>query len=181
MKGGLRAWNGLEVAGPMDLGMELLDSEAGPEDVVILSYGMEKALEFFYKSVASRAELPRAKKILLDLGGIEERHMQKLFVLYESMVSTPLERQELDSKASIRILEGGYEVEEFMEKNQAMLQTVSDILSLAMMLEAQALDLYLRYSQVVEDSKSKEVFYSLAQEEKAHLSSLGKLLEELED
>jgi rubrerythrin len=48
-----------------------------------------------------------------------------------------------------------------------------------MELETQALDLYLRYSATLEHGKTKEVMYQLAEEEKAHLQSLGNLMEEV--
>jgi rubrerythrin len=57
------------------------------------------------------------------------------------------------------------------------MQTVPGVLNIAMMLETQAMDLYLRYSQKIEEERSKKVLYDIAEEEKAHLGSLGRLLE----
>ncbi len=45
-----------------------------------------------------------------------------------------------------------------------------------MALKAQALDLYMRYSEKAEKSESMELLYQLAQEEKSHLRLLGKLM-----
>ncbi|MBC8419833.1 MAG: sulfurtransferase, partial [Desulfobacterales bacterium] len=45
-------------------------------------------------------------------------------------------------------------------------------------LEAQALDLYMRYSDKVKDERGKAVLYDLAEEEKAHLTGLGRLMEQ---
>ena len=39
--------------------------------------------------------------------------------------------------------------EEFLEQNRPAMQTVEGVLNVAMMLETQALDLYLRYSQKI--------------------------------
>ena len=47
-----------------------------------------------------------------------------------------------------------------------------------MMLETQALDLYLRFADRSGQPETREVLYALAGEEKAHLASLGRLLEE---
>ena len=47
-----------------------------------------------------------------------------------------------------------------------------------MMLETQALDLYLRFADRSDQPQTKEVLYALAGEEKAHLASLGRLMEE---
>jgi rubrerythrin len=45
-----------------------------------------------------------------------------------------------------------------------------------MMLEAQAMDLYMRYADKCEDQKVKPILFKMADEEKAHLKSLGDLL-----
>jgi rubrerythrin len=52
------------------------------------------------------------------------------------------------------------------------------LLDLAMMLETQALDLYLRFADKSADSESRGVLLKLADEEKSHLGALGQLVEE---
>ncbi|MBW2608916.1 MAG: hypothetical protein JRC68_01040 [Deltaproteobacteria bacterium] len=52
------------------------------------------------------------------------------------------------------------------------------VLETAMGLETQALDLYMRYSQKATDEKSKGILLEIAEEEKAHLAALGRLMEE---
>jgi rubrerythrin len=73
------------------------------------------------------------------------------------------------------MMEGGLTTEEFIAENRSAMKTVSDILDVAMMLEAQALDLYMRYSQKTKAPESKETLYTIAEEEKAHLEALGHL------
>ena len=51
------------------------------------------------------------------------------------------------------------------------------VLDLAMMLEAQALDLYLRFAGKSSDERTQKVLFSIADEEKAHLGSLGDLID----
>ena len=46
------------------------------------------------------------------------------------------------------------------------------------MLEAQALDLYMRFAENSTNSQTRDVLFTVADEEKAHLQSLGSLLEE---
>jgi len=70
-------------------------------------------------------------------------------------------------------MEGGLTAEEFLEKNRLAMETIPDVLNIAMMIETQALDLYLRYSNRTKDEKSKGVLFEIAQEEKAHLAALG--------
>jgi rubrerythrin len=54
---------------------------------------------------------------------------------------------------------------------------VLGVLDLAMMLETQALDLYLRFADKSADERTRKVLFSIADEEKAHLSSLGNLMD----
>ena len=76
------------------------------------------------------------------------------------------------------VLEGGFDMAEFMEQNEPILKKVSNVIDLAMMLETQALDLYLRFAAKSTNGETKDVLFKIAQEEKAHLASLGLLLEE---
>jgi len=64
-----------------------------------------------------------------------------------------------------------------LAQNKPAMNTISDVLDVAMMIETQALDLYLRYSQKAKDQKSEGVMYDIAEEEKAHLAALGRLRE----
>ena len=50
-----------------------------------------------------------------------------------------------------------------------------------MTLEAQAMDLYMRYAQRSEDPEVKNLLFDMANEEKAHLKSLGDLLDKRVD
>ena len=76
------------------------------------------------------------------------------------------------------ILEGGFDMAEFMEQNEPILKTVPNVIDLAMMLETQALDLYLRFAAKSTNTETKDVLFKIAQEEKGHLAALGRLLEE---
>lgn len=64
---------------------------------------------------------------------------------------------------------------EFLAQYGPAMKTVSEVLDVAMMIETQALDLYLKYSQKADDKESKSVIYEIAEEEKAHLRALGRL------
>jgi len=45
-------------------------------------------------------------------------------------------------------------------------------------LETQALDLYLRFAEKSQEEGTKRVLFTLADEEKVHVKSLGRLLDE---
>jgi rubrerythrin len=56
------------------------------------------------------------------------------------------------------------------------LRSGQNALELAMALETDALDLYLRMAQACRDEGSTEVFHTIAQEEREHLKKLGAML-----
>ena len=48
-----------------------------------------------------------------------------------------------------------------------------------MMLEAQGMDLYMRCAEKSENPKVQEILFEMAGDEKAHLKSLGNLMEKI--
>ena len=55
----------------------------------------------------------------------------------------------------------------------------SDIVGLAMSIEAQALDLYTRAANRSKDERSQRALKKIAEEERAHLEQLAKLMDSL--
>ena len=115
----------------------------------------------------------KSKRSSERLVHIEEKHKDKLFALYQTLEPGTRERTLFEEKIVSGVMEGGFTGEEFLEKNKPLLDTVENLLSLAMMLEAQALDLYTRYAQKVEDVQSRSVLHDIAEDEKGHLAALG--------
>jgi rubrerythrin len=54
-----------------------------------------------------------------------------------------------------------------------------DIIFLAMAIEGQALDLYLRAAGQTTSTEGQKILTKIAQEEKSHLASLGELMDRL--
>ena len=177
LKGGINAWEGLVAEGPEEAGMLYLKGDETASEIIILAYGMEAGLGSFYLKLAEMLDEPEVVGILTKLAGIEDKHKEKLYAVYSTLNPGVggIEAFEADIEADV--MEGGLTTDEFLTKNKSVMQTLEDVLSIAMMLEAQALDLYLRYSSVVKEEKSKAVLYNIAEEEKAHLTVLGNLME----
>jgi rubrerythrin len=148
-----------------------------PQELIVLAYGMEQGLADFYARVLGMTQDSAVQKIIGKLVQIEEKHKDKLFALYQALEPTTQERTLFEKRIVSGVMEGGLTGEEFLEKNKPLLDTVENLLSLAMMLEAQALDLYTRYAQKVEDARSRSVLHDIAEEEKGHLATLGALVE----
>jgi len=75
--------------------------------------------------------------------------------------------------------EGGFDAQELLRQNRQFAESVTSLLDLSMMLETQALDLYLRFAGKIESAPTKEVLYRISDEEKSHLQALGRLRDRL--
>ena len=180
LKGGIKAWQGLTAAGPAEMGMVHLRGDEAPTEIIILAYGMEQGLEAFYSTIAGMTDDLEVAGLLKKLAGIEENHKQRLFSIYVSLDPDVDNRESFEAGVFSETMEGGFTTKEFLEQNKAAMETVAGVLTVAMMLETQALDLYLRYSQEIKDEKGKTVLFDIAEEEKAHLAALGRLMDEKE-
>jgi rubrerythrin len=176
LQGGMRAWNGLKAFGPRELNMELLRGDETPTEITFFAYGMENALGSFYSTMLDRAEDKDLKNLFSKLAGIEQRHKEMIFSLYRSIEPSGMDLPAFESKVTAEIMEGGFAMEDFMSNNEPYMRTVTDVLNVAMMIETQAMDLYLRYAEKSSDLSTKEALFKIADEEKAHLTSLGQLM-----
>jgi len=178
LKGGIKAWEGHTAAGPAEMGMIVLKGDETSQEIIVLAYGMEDGLAGFYKSLSEKMDDSEVVGLLNKLAKIEKNHKKRLFDLYITLEPTVTDLETFEDNIVTDMMEGGFTTEEFLEQNRNSMKTVPDVLSIAMMLETQALDLYMRYSEKAKDDKSKTVLYDIAEEEKAHLTSLGHLMEQ---
>jgi len=178
LKGGIKAWKGLKAAGPAEMGMALLRGDETSQEIIILAYGMENGLGLFYNSLAERMDDQEVVGVLTKLAKIEQKHKHRLFDLYLTLYPAVTNKDAFEADIVSKVMEGGFTTEEFMEQNKDSMKTVPDVLNTAMMLEFQAMDLYMRYSEKTKNEKSKTVLYDIAEEEKAHLKALGRLMEQ---
>jgi len=177
LKGGIHAWQGLKAVGPAEAGMVFLRGDETPAEIIVLAYGMEEGLGSFYRTMASRGKDPELSDIFTKLSEIEELHKKRLFDIYLKLDPSVSDLETFESRIVSNVMEGGLTTEEFLEQNKPAMQTVPDILNIAMMIEAQALDLYLRYSDSSKADKTRTLLYDIAEEEKAHLATLGRLMD----
>ena len=177
LAGGIKAFQGPKATGPRELNLDLVRGNETPEQILVLAYGMEKALQLFYETLKEQSRDQAVKDLFEKLARVEVSHEQRLFEVY-GQVSGSHDLKAFEAGVVATTLEGGFNAQEFLETNQSHLQTTPEVLDLAMMLETQALDLYLRFADRSEQAQTKKILFTLAGEEKAHLASLGRLLEE---
>jgi rubrerythrin len=74
-------------------------------------------------------------------------------------------------------MEGGLTTDEYLRLYQPDVEVAEEVVSLAMAIEAQALDLYQRAADRASTEKSRAVLLQIANEEHVHLQQLGALFE----
>ena len=178
LAGGIKGFRGAKATGPQELNLDLVRGDESPRDMLKLAFGLERALGIFYDRCREAAQDDDLKDLFAKLGRIEVVHKQKVFERYAALTPGAPDMAAFESGMSADIMEGGFHLEEFMAANEPWLETVDQVLELGMMLETQALDLYLRFAEKSEDGETRQVLFTLADEEKMHLKTLARLLDE---
>lgn len=177
LSGGIRAFAGAKATGPKELNLDLIRGDETPTEIITLGYGMEKALQIFYETMLQQTSDQEMQAFFRQLAQVEVSHEQRLFSVYKQIAPEPQDQESFEANVVPKILEGGFDAQEFLETNKSHLQTAPQVLDLAMMLETQALDLYLRFAGRCSQPQTRDVLFALADEEKAHLARLGRMLE----
>ena len=173
----MHAWNGLVAEGPVELNMDIITGNETPPQIIKLAYGMEESLGEFYRIAKTKTEDSEVASLLDKLASIEEKHKDYLLELYNQIEATPSTTESFKAQVTEQIMEGGFRINEFLKQNERFLSDVPSLLDLSMMLETQALDLYLRFADKTADGQAKTVLHKIGDEEKQHLVALGKLRE----
>ena len=177
LQGGIKAWQGLKAVGPRELNLELVGGDETPAEMIALAYGMEMGLGIVYRDMIERSDDHELRSLLSKLADIETRHKKRLLELLAEIDSPIPDTDAYEADLRPSILEGGLGLDDFMQENESFFRSVQGVLELAMMIETQALDLYLRFAEKSTHNLTKTALFAIANEEKAHLGSLGNLLE----
>lgn len=180
MVGGIMAWEGHVAFGPMELGMIDFSGTETPEEVVLKAYAMEQGLRAFYLLRADMAETPERVEVFMELAGYEDRHMSTLVNLYERITGQKPDAEamaEMAAETGVVSSEGGVKIQEFIDEYADAFRGDLGVLEVAAMVEAQALDYYLRCADRAQSQETAEVLQLLAREEKAHLKLVGRQLD----
>ena len=177
--GGIKAWHAKTAIGPQDLGMDLFNGKEEPLDVLKVAYSLEQGLREFYLVMEKEAKNKKVKDLFAKLSEIEVKHQMSIYMAYTDISDEELSKDAFEKTVETKALEGGLSTREYLELFNTDLNSEREVISLAMSIEAQALDLYQRLSLRVTNSQSRDIINKIASEEKAHLASLGKLMDSL--
>ena len=176
LPGGFRAWKSEAAFGLEEHGLELFTGNESPEKTLVAAYSLEEGLRDFYLSMAPKVKNDDARDLFEKLSEIEIKHQDRIFNEYLK-IAAPISRKEFESNIVADAVEGGLTTSEYAELFQPDWESVRDIVELAMSIEAQAMDLYMRASEKSTDAQSKYLLIKIADEEREHMTLLGGLMD----
>ena len=179
LSGGFKAWKGEAAFGAEEKGLELFTGNESVEETLVVAYSLEEGLRSFYLEMQAKVKNSNARNLFKKLSEIEVKHQERVLEEYRKITASSITREEFEKKVVVSTLEGGLTTEEYTTLFHPNWESVTDIIEVAMSIEAQALDLYLRASERSDEPQSQKVLRQIADEERTHLAQLGKLIESI--
>lgn len=153
----------------------------GKEDLLqslIEAYLMEKGTKEFYSHASLKALNPEAKKTFHDLSDWEEKHMDFIQYIYQSINDDRELKGFEDFKAGTEapLTEAGIPVKNLEEKIERHEVTdENSALTLALQIEGKAYNLYRKLSENAVDGNAKVIFTEMMEQELKHIDYLNSL------
>ena len=172
LHGGMLQWQGNKVAGEETRGLEYFIS-GEYSSAAVMAFRMEAGLRQFYLAAAELATDTTAEELLIAMARFEDGHMALLRARYH-LTEADTTAEETDS-----VLEGGISPADITDTFADSLASRESVIQLAMMFEAQALDLYSRLARRQDDQELRKFYLEMAGEEQKHLNRLAREMDSL--
>lgn len=179
VSGGIKAWKSKTAVGPPTQGMALFEVDESAQAFLVTAYSLEQGLQQFYQEMADRSQDSSVQDLFKKLAAIEEKHMDQVFEQYRELVDSSVSRHTFEDGVTVSALEGGLTIDQYLEMFDTDLSEPTEVVSMAMSIEAQALDLYQRVADNVTEPDARAVVLQIAKEETFHLARLGELMDSL--
>ncbi len=179
LAGGFQSWAGDAALGRENQGITFFKGVESPEEILKIAHGLEQGLKDFYLTQGEKVSTPEVQSLFATLARIETLHQESILKAYQQLTGHEIKRDEFQATALGGTLEGGMTTQEYIDYYMPQWEDPEDVVFLAMAIEAQALDLYLRAAARVTDTTGREILTRIAHEEKSHLAHLGKLMDRL--
>ena len=181
LTGGIKAWKKEVAVGAEDTGLHFFTNIESPEDAIITGFSLEIGLRDFYLSMQSKASRQSTKELFGKLADIEIIHQERLVELYRDITGTTYTISEFAKKIAEPAMEGGMTTDEYLKFYEVDLDSELEVLGMALGIEAQALDLYLRASERADNSNTKKILNQIAGEERSHIARLSDYIDQEKD
>lgn len=178
LSGGIKAWEKEVAIGPEDAGLQLFAKAADGEQAIVVGFGLEMGLRDFYLTMQKKVTREETRAIFGKLAGVEILHQEQLLRLYAEITGKQVSLEDFAAKIVEPAMEGGLTTDEYLQLYKTDLDSEVEVLSLALAIEAQALDLYLRAAERSTDAGSEQVLRRIAAEERSHIAMLSKYIEQ---
>ena len=178
LSGGIKAWNKEVAVGAEELGLHLFSRDETPEQAIIVGFGLEVGLREFYLAMQAKATRESTKALFAKLADIEILHQQRLVELYQEITGSAMTMTEFSDKIVEPVMEGGLTTEEYLKLYTIDYDSELEVLGMALAIEAQALDLYLRAGQRSDNQQSQKVLLQIADEERSHIAKLSSYIDQ---
>lgn len=179
VSGGIKAWEDPVAFGSEELGLDLLTGNESIEETLIIAYSLEAGLQDFYVTMIDKVDADEVKSLFRKLSDIEVIHQNRILKEYVQITGKEIDRDTFESEQVEKAVEGGLTTDEYIRLFKPDLNVLSDIVDLAMSIEAQALDLYTRVANRSTDERGRGALNKIAEEERVHLEQLAKLMDTL--
>lgn len=169
----IREWMGLQLEGEYECDLNLIKPDMDFPDAFTLSYAMEEGLQRFYLALEEEEVNTEYKKVYRKLAGFEDLHKAQLLKTFSKETG---EQFNVDEALAIQgdVIEGGEANRKSPLDVVRSMKDKRDIYGLALAIEAQSFDLYIRLAHNAENEASKTLLLKLADEEKIHMSFISR-------
>ena len=151
----------------------------GKEDLLqalIEAFLMEKGTHDFYAVASAKTVSPEARKTFSELSDWEERHMEYIQFLYQSVQDDRDIKgfKDFGDKTGGQVVEGGIPIKDLEAKiAQEKFADDQGALKIALEIEGKAYNLYRKMSEGAADSSARVVFMEMMDQEKKHIDFLN--------
>jgi len=181
LTGGIKAWKKEVAVGGEETGLHLFTGKEGPEETITIGFGLEMGLRDFYLSMQEKVTLAATRSLFGKLADIEILHQERLVELFNEMTGSDVSVVEFAKEIAEPAMEGGLTTEEYLQLYQIDVNSEIEVLGLALAIEAQALDLYLRAAERSDQGGTGKVLRQIAEEERSHIARLSSYIDQQQE
>lgn len=175
MEGGIRAWDGFAATGGPEAGMARFPEDAPMEELIALAWSLEEGSRRFYAELQALLIDRDAVELFKNLVVAEELHQSLLAELHRKLADGPAGASLAASGAPGDIMEGGVSISDSLDWVRG--KKLTEVLELAISLETNSYDLYIKMGRRGSDAKAKELFSLLSAAEREHLERIAGFLD----